>query len=84
MNRVLLGISIFSISAIVTVLLLSIYDVIRCSDDQGVGSIILVVIEIPLFFLTYFYTNKSKAIIKATSKIDVTEYTQKTYHIMDQ
>jgi hypothetical protein len=55
------------VSAIVLVVVLSITDAIQCSEDQGAGSIALIVMEIPLFLVTTVFSHKSKKIIRSGS-----------------
>jgi len=42
MNGIFLAVSILSLLAIATLIVLSVEDVIECKQDQGIGSIILI------------------------------------------
>ena len=45
--------------AALTITALSIAGVITCKDDQGLGSLVLMVLELPLLLLSYKYGNQS-------------------------
>ncbi len=65
---------------------LTIIDAIKCSEDQGAGSIALILFEIPLFLVTYIFSHKSKKIIRSGSgylRPELTEYTHKTQHLLN-
>jgi uncharacterized membrane protein len=83
MKIVFVSISVVSVLAIISVVILSNFDIIRCSEDQGIGSIVLTILEIPLFLVTYIYSRKSRAIIKENSHMHQTEYTHQTQHLLD-
>jgi hypothetical protein len=70
MNPIFIMFSIICVIGAVLLTILSLMDILQCDDDQGIGSVIMIIIEIPLFILTYFFSGKSKAIIlRTTSKI---------------
>lgn len=86
MKRILFVVSVLAVGSIVMVIVLSIYDVIRCSEDQGAGSIALIVLEIPLCVVIWIYSHKSKDIIRHGSAYHspkMTEYTHKTQHLLN-
>lgn len=55
----------------------------QCKDDQGAGSIALIILEVPLFLVTYIFSIKSQKIIRSGSKVSKTEYTHKTQHLLN-
>jgi hypothetical protein len=67
MKRILFVVSVLAGAAIVMVVILSVYDVLKCTEDQGAGSIALIVLEIPLCLVTWVYSQKSKEIIRSGS-----------------
>lgn len=65
------------------VVILSALEILQCSEDQGTGSIILVILEIPLFVVTLVYSNRSKAIIRSDSEYQKPLTTEYTAHILN-
>ena len=54
--------------SLISVSILSLSDILSCDDDQGVGSVVMLVIELPLIVLTYVFSSRTKKnIVKLTS-----------------
>lgn len=73
--------SLISVGAIISMVVLTFIDAFQCKDDQGAGSIALIILEVPLFLVTYVFSIKSQKIISSGSR-EKTEYTHKTQHLL--
>ncbi len=64
LNKILALITTIAFIALVALLIIeNVTETIGCKGEQGIGTIVMIVLEIPLMIVTFKYSKKFKAIL---------------------
>ena len=56
--------TILCVLGLIFIIVISLIGIVTCNEDQGIGSIVLVSLQVPLLWVTYFYSKRSKTILQ--------------------